>query len=733
LGVIVRKLFVSYARENKRDVDQLVEHLGTMGYQTWVDADLRGGQEWWEEILARIAESDVVIAIYSAAALNSTACSREFEWAVALGKPVVPVAVEPPPTALPSRFARRQIIDYSEPAERPLAALKLQGALATLPPAPPLPDPLPEPPKAPLSYLTDLIDLITQANALDHDQQHQILHQLEPALTSFDPLERRGGDDILQRFSARRDLYADVDRAITRLRQLPTQPVPVDSEPSAQNAASTAEQSEAQIDAGELIGPTSAAPVSSPASAPETELTHQDGPALESDDVAADLARTSAPSANTPPSAPTHGSPIPAEPSAPAPDTTDVGRPHRPVRPFPDADGPHTTPAGRVDQPHPADERARSISQQPTQRAPAGPGKGVATGRQPPAGPLLEAAGSAEFVGLRASGAMIALVGAINIGALLLTFAVWYIRNGTAPEPLDQLRRMLFELRYELLSSTEGFFLASIVVGVAFGLAAKCFARVVGGRPAAITSLVAAIIAAGHVVLIFVLRELLTTLHMVAACTYIAVGLACVSLRRRWAWWMIGAGVLAVAMAIPTSTSTPFEFVLLLLAGSAAILVTGILMYRDRLPGQLVSAPSSGHVGGSPARPPYSPHMTGAESYVSVVFLSPSYGSRNLASASADAGLKLREKIGVPYFALDGVEHEGNWATQTRADMAPGRHHIEMYFRLKGIPVKRGKGSADFTTSGGPVYVSQEFAQYLTTTQVDIDGEPTIRRRRLHF
>jgi len=220
----LRKLFVSYARENKPDVDQLVEHLRTMGYDTWVDAALRGGQDWWDEILDRIADTDVVIAIYSSAALNSTACGREFEWATALGKPVIPVAVEPPPTALPSRFARRQIIDYSQPAQRDRAALQLQGALATLPPAPPLPDPLPEPPAAPLSYLTDLIDLITQTSALDHDQQHQILHQLEPALTSFDPLERQGGRDILERFSRRPDLYADVDRVITRLRQLSDQP-----------------------------------------------------------------------------------------------------------------------------------------------------------------------------------------------------------------------------------------------------------------------------------------------------------------------------------------------------------------------------------------------------------------------------------------------------------------------------------------------------------------------------
>jgi uncharacterized RDD family membrane protein YckC len=225
----MRKLFVSYARENKRDVDELVKHLEMMGYQTWVDAALRGGQEWWDEILARIADTDVVIAIYSSAALNSTACAREFEWAVALGKPVVPVAVEPPPAALPNRFARRQIIDYSQPGQRDRAALQLQGALATLPPAPPVPEPPPDPPKAPMSYLNDIIDEITQQARIDQDRQHDILRELEPAVTSLDPLERQSGRDILERFSRRNDIYRDVDQAITRMRILADQSAPADS------------------------------------------------------------------------------------------------------------------------------------------------------------------------------------------------------------------------------------------------------------------------------------------------------------------------------------------------------------------------------------------------------------------------------------------------------------------------------------------------------------------------
>ena len=73
----MRKLFVSYSRENRRDVDQLVEHLGLMGYDTWVDTELRGGQDWWEEVLRRVANSDVFISIISRAALTSKACQLE--------------------------------------------------------------------------------------------------------------------------------------------------------------------------------------------------------------------------------------------------------------------------------------------------------------------------------------------------------------------------------------------------------------------------------------------------------------------------------------------------------------------------------------------------------------------------------------------------------------------------------------------------------------------------------
>jgi hypothetical protein len=211
----VRKVFISYAREDRVPVDKLFQNLGVLGCEPWFDTSLHGGQEWWEEILRRIADCDAFIAVVSKQALDSVACGREFDWAQALGKPVVPVAVEPPPPVLPGRLSTLQIVDYSKPGHE--AALALAGSLATLRPASPLPEPLPVPPEPPLSYLTGLTDLVAAPNPIDHQQQREIIRQVEAALRSADRHERSGGVEILEKFSRRDDLYADVDRTVKEL------------------------------------------------------------------------------------------------------------------------------------------------------------------------------------------------------------------------------------------------------------------------------------------------------------------------------------------------------------------------------------------------------------------------------------------------------------------------------------------------------------------------------------
>jgi TIR domain len=217
--VAVRNVFISYARANKPDVDQLERHLRELGCNAWLDSWLHGSQDWWQEILRRIEGCDVFIPIISEEALNSVACNREFDWAEALRKPVLPVRMEPTSIPLPRRYSIRQIVDYSDRAQRDHAPIKLASALMSLPPPPAPPQPLPSPPAAPLSYLTDLVDLvIAPRDGLTHDQQHQVLSRLEPALRAVDPEERRQGHAILQRFRNRDDLYADVYRRIIDLK-----------------------------------------------------------------------------------------------------------------------------------------------------------------------------------------------------------------------------------------------------------------------------------------------------------------------------------------------------------------------------------------------------------------------------------------------------------------------------------------------------------------------------------
>jgi hypothetical protein len=215
-----RKVFISYARDNRSEINQLVSHLDTLGDEAWVDSALRGGQAWWDEILRRIKDCDVFIAVVSHASLRSTACNRELDWAEGLGKAVLPISLEPPGMALPRRIQIRQIVDYSDPRTRDQAALRLAGALASVGPPRPLPRPLPEPPAVPLSYLADLIDQAAQTEPLSHDQQHQILTRLDQAVHAADAEERRGGLETLERFSARPDLYVDVYRRIEQLRGL---------------------------------------------------------------------------------------------------------------------------------------------------------------------------------------------------------------------------------------------------------------------------------------------------------------------------------------------------------------------------------------------------------------------------------------------------------------------------------------------------------------------------------
>lgn len=94
------------------------------------------------------------------ASRDSIACRREYSYADALGKPVLPIIVAEgvSTNTLPSKLSQLQCVDYRQRNHKTL--LRLARALSAISATKPLPNPLPTPPPAPISYLVSLNERI---------------------------------------------------------------------------------------------------------------------------------------------------------------------------------------------------------------------------------------------------------------------------------------------------------------------------------------------------------------------------------------------------------------------------------------------------------------------------------------------------------------------------------------------------------------------------------------------
>lgn len=123
------RLFISYAHEDVKPVQQLVDILRAGGYEAWFDTLLLPGQDWQAELLAGIQACDAFVYVLSPAALESEWCQWEFAEAVKLGKPVLPVRLRKGP--IPPAISRYQYVDFSDGIDL-LDVARLIGGLAKL-------------------------------------------------------------------------------------------------------------------------------------------------------------------------------------------------------------------------------------------------------------------------------------------------------------------------------------------------------------------------------------------------------------------------------------------------------------------------------------------------------------------------------------------------------------------------------------------------------------------------
>ena len=214
------KVFLSYSRESAAVATVLVKDCEALGHMVWLDQDLTGGQKWWDQILASIRGCDVFVLLLTPRSLDSTACQREYRYAIELAKPILPVLVSDEISAhlLPPELASLQFVDYKSPDRA--AAFRLARAFASLPAAGPLPDPLPSPPAVPVSYLSELGQKVDTSEALTHDDQSSLIIQLRQSVR--DPETANDGRVLLARLRKRRDLFAGIADEIDGLLALST-------------------------------------------------------------------------------------------------------------------------------------------------------------------------------------------------------------------------------------------------------------------------------------------------------------------------------------------------------------------------------------------------------------------------------------------------------------------------------------------------------------------------------
>ena len=92
------QIFLSYAREDKKEAGRVFEALTQAGFDVWWDANLTAGARFRPEIAARLAEAGCVVVLWSSSSINSDFVLDEAEDGLGRGVLVQAVldGVKPP-------------------------------------------------------------------------------------------------------------------------------------------------------------------------------------------------------------------------------------------------------------------------------------------------------------------------------------------------------------------------------------------------------------------------------------------------------------------------------------------------------------------------------------------------------------------------------------------------------------------------------------------------------------
>lgn len=175
-------VFISYAHQDKVQVEALIEILRQEACDVWHDRQLHGGDKWWNEIIQQIQNQDIFVYAVSATSLNSIFCLAEYGYATDLGKPILPIVVSKDEFQISSDISDLQYVlavDLENSATKQeifdsLKKLKEKHAAYQLPfPLPKSPDR----PIQPIDVLADKVEKLKQKQLVTNEHS-DLVHKL---------------------------------------------------------------------------------------------------------------------------------------------------------------------------------------------------------------------------------------------------------------------------------------------------------------------------------------------------------------------------------------------------------------------------------------------------------------------------------------------------------------------------------------------------------------------------
>lgn len=133
----MKDTFICYSRNDKPFAGWLVSTLLDRGLSNWVDwNDIPLSADWWQEIRTGIENADNFLFIISPHSINSATCNDEVEYAVELGKRIIPLVHIP--LAEESDFAKmhpaisaQNWLDFQEDTDHEQALTQLMKSIET--------------------------------------------------------------------------------------------------------------------------------------------------------------------------------------------------------------------------------------------------------------------------------------------------------------------------------------------------------------------------------------------------------------------------------------------------------------------------------------------------------------------------------------------------------------------------------------------------------------------------